>query len=243
MATHLQVPSELRDSVTISTIVSESTTVDINAGTLSLMVAAHRVQIVTTAQNALCGGIDGECFAVFSERRRRRSRSLQSTLGQAALDVTRTYTYETSVNANASLPSLIAPALASIGSSFVGATTTALSAQPHVHMLGAPDAFALDEAFANPAVVEQQLALRLPGVALNMTAPVVKQPPRPPPPPIPRAPLYSPPPPALRAEAVWLTILLITGGITFLLYAYILYTRHTKLKRVAMQYKVWRDRD
>ena len=130
------------------------------------------------------------------------------------VDVTRIYAYETSVGANASLESLVTPALSGIGSSFAGLTTLQLLAQPSVTLLGAPDASDLDEAFVTLGVLEAQLALRLPGVAYNMTVATVVQPPHPPPPP---NPFPSPPAGGMSAEAVWLTILLTLLGVIRLL--------------------------
>ena len=218
-ATYQQVPSELRASATISTRITEVSRLAVYAGSqINLADGADRVTLATTAQTAACVGIDGECTAVLDGRRRR---ALQSTLGQAMVDVTRIYAYETSVSANASLESLVTPALSGIGSSFAGLTTLQLLAQPSVTLLGAPDASDLDEAFVTLSVLEAQLALRLPGVAYNMTVATVVQPPHPPPPP---NPFPSPPAGGMSAEAVWLTILLTLLGVICVFYAWLAYT-------------------
>ena len=154
-------------------------------------VGADRVRLVDTTKLAACIGIDGTCLVSLVER---RARALSGS-NDATLDLSREYTFGSSPNANVSVSDMVASGIASFGGNISTATTTELSATMTVSTMGDASGSTLDDAFAANIVFDQQLSLRLPGVQIIVSEPVVLRPPTPPPPP-----LEPPPMPPLEPQ-------------------------------------------
>ena len=192
-AAELQVPASEQGDTTVKVEVSETSEVSVDLGALlDLSVSEDRVKLVMGAQAAACRGMDGTCTVTLGSSRRLRARGLSSA---TTLNIDRQYNYGTSANASVSLVDQIEGKVNSVGATILDATQTALSSTTTVETMGAADGSAVDDAFANPTTLNEQLSLRLPGTGVSVSAARVIEPPSPPPPPPPLAPPPSPPSP------------------------------------------------
>ena len=140
-------------------------------------------------RRAACLGIDGTCFVLLADSRRHR----QLSASTATLDVTRTYVHSTSPNASVPVSTQIDAGVLGLGADATGMQQTALSSTVTVVAAGTASASAVDDAFASRTVLDQQLAMRLPGADVAVSVPRLMEPPSPPPPP-PAAPPPAVPP-------------------------------------------------
>ena len=185
----LQVPEADRSDVTVTVQITDKAKVYIALGPLSLSSGVDATALVMGAQAAACLGIDGTCFVLLADSRRYR----QLSASTATLDVTRTYVHSTSPNASVPVSTQIDAGLLGLGADATGMQQTALSSTVTVVAAGTASASAVDDAFASRTVLDQQLAMRLPGIDVAVSVPRLMEPPSPPPPP-PAAPPPAVPP-------------------------------------------------
>ena len=161
---------------------------DVNTGSLDMTSGSGRQTLIDQAQAAACNGMDGTCVVAVEQRRRR---ALQSA---TFISVAREYSYGSSQNAGTAVQDMVNGALGSFGGAVVSSVTTELSARTTVSALGTSGGSTVDDTFMSNTGFNAQLAMRLPGIRMLISTPVLSQPPSPPPPPPPAIPQPQPPP-------------------------------------------------
>jgi len=188
------VPIAARPDTTVDVKIYEDTRHIIAVGSLNMAVGTDRVLLIDGCRRSVCAGIDGTCYCSLVDSRRARSRALSGGASTATVTVNRVYNFATSPNASVPVASMINGGVGGTGAQVSSSEITDLSASTTVTTTGSAETSEVDEAFASPQKLRQELALRLPNVDVTVEELVLYEPPHPPPPPPPSPPVPPTPP-------------------------------------------------
>jgi hypothetical protein len=185
----------------------DKTEITLNPGSLDMSDFGTRQLFLADAQREMCFGLSqgSDCKVSLLSYRRSRELSSRALAPSVQMEVERSYSFASSPNLANTVASIITTAFGGMGVTVTQTTQTDLRVITTVTKSGAIGDTTFDETFATQDWLKAELERVLPGVSIDVSAPVVVTPPKPPPfsPPSPP----NPPPTASKISDEALSIL------------------------------------